>query len=171
MSNNVVPEEFLDYIEQVEQNAKDQAMYKAHAQWQQETWGGRLSLLILRIGNIPIVQKFLDTVLNLSTGQSSNDNEWPMRVLRLVLILLIVLVIVTVFHIAASMIQLIIGREIVVNQEIQVIEEIKLSDLLQKDGEGEESDLEPVPPKDVKQEETMPRGGRRSARERKQKDA
>ena len=167
-----MPNEFLDYIEQVEQNVKDQAMYEAHTKWQQETWTGRFTLAILGIGKNPLVRRFMDIVLDLSTGDQSKDDVWARRLLKICLLTFIALVTLTLFTIAGKF----MSKEIVLHQEVQIVEEVKLSDLLKNDSDAtNDKDITNngnSDPSEVSHtNEKVATNSRRSARERKQKSA
>lgn len=165
-----MPNEFLDYVEQVEENVKDQAMYAAHSKWQQETWTGRLTLAILEIGKNPLVRKFMDIVLDLSTGDQSKGNAWARRLLKIGLLILIALVTMTLFTIAGKF----MSKEIVLNQEVQIVEEVKLSDLLKEDSDAtNDKDIDNSTNNNNSDaiNEKVATNGRRSARERKHKSA
>ena len=123
--------DFLDYVENANKNTGINDGWAEHRVWKETTWAGKLTTLILKIGNNPLTRAIVKGFSDQDNGNSINA-----RILTVVASMSVVLVGILVLKALGRIFQVLIGKEIVVNQEIHVIEEVKLSDLL-KEASGE----------------------------------
>jgi len=114
--------------EEAQQQA-DEEMYAAHQIWKETTWQGKIVSLLQAFGNH--FQPFFLAV------SDALKEEKAARMIGHLIRLVIVIVGVLTLYIIASLIQTMIGKEIVIEQEIVIIEEVRQSDL---DNEREKRD-------------------------------
>lgn len=97
----------------------DEEMYAAHEEWKATTWQGKTVSLIQAIGH-----HFRPFFLAVS---ESLQEEKSTRILGHIVRIIIVLVGIVALYVAAHLIQTLIGKEIVIEQEIVIIEEVRQS--------------------------------------------
>ena len=113
--------EFLDYL----QKAEEKTMAGSHTEWQQTTILGRLTLFLLKLGNNSFIHAIADALKDQEGGDSKEA-----RMIQLVANLGSLLIGIFALYAVGRIIQVFIGKEIVINQEVIIEEEIKLSDLV-----------------------------------------
>lgn len=113
--------EFLDYL----QKAEEKTMHGSHTEWQQTTILGRLTLFLLKLGNNSFIHAIADALKDQEGGDSKEA-----RMIQLVANLGSLLIGIFALYAIGRIIQVFIGKEIVINQEVIIEEEIKMSDLV-----------------------------------------
>lgn len=114
--------------EEAQQQA-DEAMYAAHELWKETTWQGKAVGLLQAFGRH--FQPFF-----LAVSEAIKE-EKAARILGHFVRLVVVIMGVVALYVIAHLIQMVIGKEIVIEQEIVIIEEVRQSDL---DNENEKRD-------------------------------
>jgi hypothetical protein len=114
-------DEFLN----VQQRAADQTFYNPHTEWQQNTVLGKLTLLLHRLGDNPFTHAIISAF-------KQGDESGFTRSLKIGSTISVIIVAVAVAYAVGRILQIFLGKEIVIHQEIIVEEEVKLSDLLKK---------------------------------------
>lgn len=133
--------EFLHYGKKF----ADISEYTTHREWQESTYLGRLTLLLIKVGDNSFTNAIIDALSNQEGGDSSQA-----RLLSLFANLGTLIIGICIAYALGRILQIFIGKEIVINQEVIIEEEIKLSDLK----------------KALKENESREKGERRSAREK-----
>ena len=140
--------DFMDYVQNANNDAGNTDGWAQHKVWRETTWAGKLTTFVLMIGNNPFTRAIVKGLSNQENGESANA-----RILTIVASMSVVLVGILVLKALSRIFQVLVGKEIVMNQEIHIIEEVKLSDLL----------------KELDDTENNKDGKRRSARDKKVK--
>mmetsp|Transcript_154 Transcript_154/g.199 ORF Transcript_154/g.199 Transcript_154/m.199 type:complete len:147 (-) Transcript_154:211-651(-) len=138
--------DFLDYAAHFEETTAQ----GSHTEWQQTSVLGRITLLLLKLGD----NSFIHAIVNSLSDQEGGDSQ-SARFVSIFANFAIVIMGVLAAYVIGRILQMFIGREIVINQEIIIEEEVKLSDLKKQKKSAEEE-------KGVKEKK-----GRRNAREKK----
>jgi len=99
----------------------DEEMYAAHELWKETTWPGKIVGMIQAVGRH--FQPFFTAV------SETLQEEKSVRVLGHFIRLVIVIMGVLALYVIANLIQTVIGKEIVIEQEVVIIEEVRQSDL------------------------------------------
>lgn len=120
-----------DMNQAAQRAAQDEQMYAAHEEWLKTTWQGRIVGWIQALG-LHFKPFFLAVSEAIQEEQSA-------RILGHVLRVIIVLVGIVSLYVIANIIQSIIGKEIVIEEEVVIIEEVKQSDL-DKELDGSKGD-------------------------------
>lgn len=126
-------EDFQGYMaasaESAAQRQADEEMYAAHERWRQTTWQGKIVTFIQAIGN-----HFKPFFLAVSDAlQEENSKRALGHFVRFVMVVMGILALYAI----ANLIQTVIGKEIVIEQEVVIIEEVRQSDI---DEENEKQD-------------------------------
>mmetsp|Transcript_176 Transcript_176/g.261 ORF Transcript_176/g.261 Transcript_176/m.261 type:complete len:141 (-) Transcript_176:355-777(-) len=112
-------EDFLEFNNNADRQARDQTFYD-HNDWRQTSIPGRVVSKLREFGQTPFIRALVLSFSDQKHGRSS-----PARALTfLVMVTSICAVIVTAL-LVGQIIQMIIGKEIVVDEEITVIEKVK----------------------------------------------
>ena len=122
--------EFFDYVERMEQ----EKLFQEHLEWQQNSFFGKL---IASVTSFAENNKFFGAIAQ-SFAEPANDTSPYARTLGICITMSIVIVGIIALFAIGRIIQVFIGKEIVVEQKVFVETEIKLSDLMKEDGDGEE---------------------------------
>lgn len=122
--------DFLDFVENANNDAGTTNAWAEHKIWRETTWAGKLTTLVLMIGDNPVTRAIVNGFSNQDDGNSTNA-----RILTIVASMSVVIVGVLVLKALGRIFQVFLGKEIVMNQEIHIIEEVRLSDLL-KEADG-----------------------------------
>jgi len=112
--------DFLNYGSGFEGSASE---YSSHREWQESTYMGRLTLLVIKLGD----NSFTNQIINSLRDQEGGDSP-EARILTIFANLGGVIVGICVAYALGRILQIFIGQEIVMNQEIIIEEEITLSD-------------------------------------------
>ena len=125
--------EFFDYVERMEQ----EKLFRAHQEWQQNSFIGKLmgSLLSWAENN-----EFFGAIAK-SFSDTDTDASPYARTAGICVTIGIVIVGVVFLYAIGRIIQVLIGKEIVVEQKVYVETQIKLSDLMNEDVKGEEKNV------------------------------
>jgi phage shock protein PspC (stress-responsive transcriptional regulator) len=128
-------EDFEGYMEamaaeEAHQQA-DEQMYASHQLWREKTWQGKIVGVIHGIGQH--FRPFIEAVAEALQEEKGAGFRALQHFLRVV----IVVVGIVSLYIIANLIQTMIGKEIVIEQEVVIIEKVRQSDL---DGEREKRD-------------------------------
>jgi hypothetical protein len=99
----------------------DEEMYAAHEEWKATTWQGKTVSLIQAIGH-----HFRPFFFSVSEAL---QEEKSTRILRIIVFFIILLVGIVALYVAAYLVQILIGKEIVIEQEIVIIEEVRQSEI------------------------------------------
>ena len=114
-----------DELLNFQQRAADQTFSNPHTEWQHNTFLGRLTLLLRRLGDNPFTHAIIAAF---KQGDESGFSRW----LKIGSNISVIIVSVAVAYAVGRILQIFLGKEIVIHQEIVVEEEVKLSDLLKK---------------------------------------
>ncbi len=119
--------EFFDYVERME----DEKMFQAHQEWQQNSFFGKLvsSTLSWAQNN-----EFFGAIAKSFADPGSDVSPYA-RTAGICVTMGIVIVGVIALFAIGRIVQVVIGKEIVVEQKVFVETQIKLSDLMKEDGE------------------------------------
>lgn len=120
---------FDGYDERLAREQADEAMYSAHELWKETTWQGKIVSMVQAVG-----EHFRPFFLAVADAL---QEETSSRAIGHVVRLIIVVVGVLALYVVANLIQTVIGKEIIIEQEIIIIEEVRQSDL---DDENEKRD-------------------------------
>lgn len=112
--------DFLDYADKFE----EQTAYGSHSEWQQKSILGKFTLLLIKLGNTSFFRSISGALSNQAGGDSSEA-----RLLSVFANLGSVILGVCVAYAIGRILQIFIGKEIVINQEVIIEEHVKLSDL------------------------------------------
>mmetsp|Transcript_16587 Transcript_16587/g.31423 ORF Transcript_16587/g.31423 Transcript_16587/m.31423 type:complete len:143 (-) Transcript_16587:266-694(-) len=102
----------------------DYDAYSAQQDWQKNTILGRLTMLLIRIGDNALTRFLIRSFQDQQGGDSPQA-----RVLSIFAHVLVLVMAIFVAYAIGHIVQIVIGKEIVINQEIIIEEEVKLSDL------------------------------------------
>jgi hypothetical protein len=114
-------DEFLNF----QQHATDQTFSDPHTEWQHTTVLGKLTLLLHRLGDNPFTHAII-------AAFKQGDESGFSRSLKIGSNISAIIGAVAVAYAIGRILQIFLGKEIVIHQEIVVEEEVKLSDLLNK---------------------------------------
>jgi hypothetical protein len=115
---------------------EQQDVYSAHAEWQNNTYLGRLTLLLIRLGDNSLTRYIIRSFQDQQGGDSPQA-----RILSIFTNLGALIMALFVVYALGHIIQILIGKEIVINQEIIIEEEVKLSDLKKALAEKEAAEV------------------------------
>jgi hypothetical protein len=104
--------------------SQEQDIYSAHAEWQNSTILGRLTLLLINLGDNSLTRFIVRSFQDQQGGDSPQA-----RILSIFANLGGLIMAIFVAYAIGHIVQIVIGKEIVINQEIIIEEEVKLSDL------------------------------------------
>lgn len=122
---------FEGYDEARARQQADEAMYSAHEKWMETSWLGKIVGLVHSIANHfrPFFLAIADAL----------QEESSARALAHFMRLLIVIVGVVSLYVISNLIQTIIGKEIIIEEEVVIIEQVRQSDLDNENGKRDES--------------------------------
>ena len=112
--------DFLDYADKLQ----EQTAYGSHSEWQQKSILGKFTLLLIKLGDTSFFRSISGALSNQAGGDSSEA-----RLLSVFANLGSVILGVCVAYAIGRILQIFIGKEIVINQEVIIEEHVKLSDL------------------------------------------
>ena len=140
-------EDFEGYMEGMAASAArqqaDEEMYAAHELWKQTTWQGKIASFIQAVG-----QHFRPFFM--AVAEALQEEKSKRAVGNFVRFLIVMMGIIALYAIA-NLIQTMIGKEIVIEQEVVIIEEVRQGDT----------------DKNERQVENKKKSKRRSARDKK----
>ena len=129
--------DFDGYMEQMAaeeaQQQADAEMYAAHRVWRETTWQGKFVGLIRGVGQH--FRPFFTAVAEALQEEKGSGY----RVLQHFIRVVIVIVSIVTLYVIANIIQKLIGKEIIIEQEVVIIEEVRQSDLLNEREKRDES--------------------------------
>lgn len=140
--------EFFNYAEKI----KEDKMFREHEEWIHTTFWGRLTQKVL---NWAKQSDFFGAIADSLSNQ--HDISPYGRTLSICLTMSIVVVGILAIYALGSIVQMIIGKEIVVEQNIVIETQVKLSDLIKEEDDNDEDDSN-----NNKNEITTKSGGRRN---------
>ncbi len=109
----------------------DEEMYAAHKQWKETTWQGKCVGLVQIVANH--FRPFILAVADALQEESSS------RAMAHLVRFFIVIAGVVFLYVIANLIQTIIGKEIIIEEEVVIIERVRQSDLDNENGKRDES--------------------------------
>ena len=109
----------------------DEAMYSAHEQWRETSWQGKFVGLVQSIANH--FRPFFLAIADALQEESSS------RAIAHLVRLLIVIVGVVSLYVIANLIQTIIGKEIIIEEEVVIIERVRQNDIDNENGKRDET--------------------------------
>jgi acetyltransferase-like isoleucine patch superfamily enzyme len=112
--------DFLDYADKLQ----EQTAYGSHSEWQQKSILGKFTLLLIKLGDTSFFRSISGALSDQDGGDSSEA-----RLLSVFANLGSVILGVCVAYAIGRILQIFIGKEIVINQEVIIEEHVKLSDL------------------------------------------
>ena len=112
--------DFINYGAEFE----DTTHYSEHAEWQHTSFLGRLTLLLLRLGNNPFTQAVIKAL-----SEKDGEESGYTRMIAIVVNLGGLIVGILALYAFGRIFQIFIGKEIIMHQEIIIEEEVRLSDL------------------------------------------
>ncbi len=116
--------DFLDYVDKIEQAST----WDEHTKWQHTTILGRLTLALMKLGNNSFIHAIIDAL-------QDDSKDSVQRYLPVFANLAVLVVGVIAAFAIGRILQIFLGKEIVINQEIIIEEQVQLSDLMNaKDG-------------------------------------
>lgn len=113
--------DFLNYGAEFENSSSES--WSSHTEWQHTSYLGRLTLFILRLGD----NSFTNAIIDALSDQDGGDSPQA-RMLTLVANLGGLIIGICVAYSFGRIVQIFIGKEIIMNQEIVIEEEITLSE-------------------------------------------
>lgn len=122
--------EFFDYVERMEQ----EKLFQEHQEWQQNSFFGKLIASGLSFAQN---NEFFGAIAK-SFSDPANDVSPYARTAGICMTMSIVIVGVVALYAMGRIVQVFIGKEIVVEQKVFVETQIKLSDLMTEGVDGEE---------------------------------
>ena len=125
--------EFFDYAERIQ----EQKLFGDHEKWQHSTLMGKLTIGVM---NWARRSDFINSIINAFTDQEGGSSP-NARVLSIGLTMSSVVIGVIATFAIGRIVQMIIGREIVVEQNVVIETQIKLSDLMKDDDGNDDADL------------------------------
>lgn len=150
--------EFLDYIERI----KDEKMWSEHEHWAHTTFFGKLTRSVM---NYAKQSYFFGAVADAFAQQ---DDQSPYkRTLSLSLSVGMIVVAVIALFAIGRIVQMFIGEELVMEQQIIIETHVKLSDLMKEGDDGGNND--DAEEKEQKQIKTSEDGNRRNKKSKKSK--
>ncbi len=112
--------EFMDYVG----NSGDgTTAWSEHTKWQHTTIWGKITLALMKFGNNSFIAAIVDAL-----REDNTDNA--QKYVPLFANIMVVIVAVVTAYALGKIIQIFVGKEIVINQEVIIEEEVKLSDLI-----------------------------------------
>lgn len=152
--------DFQGYMESLANRAaedvKFESQMKAHAEWLENSWGGYVVRTLQRVGDNKFIHALADAVKDQDGGTSASS-----ILLKTFARISVVVVVIITFYAIGKLSQMIVGKEIVIDQEVVVIEEVRRSDLKKKNAGGNGHSEEDKPAQSLR---------RRNAREKKKID-
>jgi hypothetical protein len=122
--------EFMDYVG----NSGDgSTAWSEHSKWQHTTMWGKITLALMKFGNNSFISAIVDAL-----REDNTDNA--QKYVPIFANIMVVIVGVVTAYAIGKIIQIFVGKEIVINQEIIIEEEVKLSDLIAAKKEKDASD-------------------------------
>mmetsp|Transcript_20920 Transcript_20920/g.31784 ORF Transcript_20920/g.31784 Transcript_20920/m.31784 type:complete len:141 (+) Transcript_20920:2-424(+) len=110
----------MDYVGN---SGEGSTAWSEHSKWQHTTMWGKITLALMKFGNNSFISAIVDAL------REDNTNNAQKYVPVFASMMVVIVAVVTAYAIG-KIIQIFVGKEIVINQEIIIEEEVKLSDLI-----------------------------------------
>jgi hypothetical protein len=123
--------EFFNYAETI----KNEQMWNDHEEWRHNTFLGKLTHSVMKFAH---ESEFFGAIADAFSDQENGASPYA-RTLSICLTISIIVVGVIGLYAIGSIIQMIIGREIVVEQQVLIETQVRLSDLMEQE-ENEKDD-------------------------------
>uniref|UniRef100_A0A7S4HKH0 Uncharacterized protein n=1 Tax=Odontella aurita TaxID=265563 RepID=A0A7S4HKH0_9STRA len=122
---------FQGYMESLASKEAEDAEFgsqmKSHQEWLENSWGGYVVRTLQRVGD----NRFIHALADAFKDQDGGNSVSSILLKSFARISIVVVVIISIYAVG-KLLQMITGKEILVEQDVVVIEEVRQSDLKKK---------------------------------------
>lgn len=130
--------DFKGYMEALANKATKAAVHasqtQSHEEWLETSWGGYVVKTLRRVGDNKFIHALAEAFTDQEHGESTNA-----VLLRTFARMAIVIMAIFSFYVIGKLLEMLIGKEIVIEQDVIIIEEVRQSDLKKKGAGGSNS--------------------------------